>query len=124
MGDFIKVAETQQFRKGRGRVVVLDGVKIAVFWTGTGWFAMNDTCPHMGASLADGKLRGQMLTCYWHEWEYDTTNGKCKMRPWACVPLYEVKIEGNEVLLRCPDPPEPPWSTVMSVEPMMQSVLS
>ena len=74
------------FEDATGRQVDLDGTKIAVFWDGARWFAVDDTCPHMGASLSDGRLFGDQLQCSWHEWRYDTTTGRCPLRP-AMTPL-------------------------------------
>ena len=107
MGDWVRVADATPFRQGRGRRVDIDGRKIAVFKDGDRWFALDDKCPHMGASLSDGTLYGDQLQCVWHEWRYDTTTGKCPIRPWACVQVHEVKVEGGGVFVRRPEPPAP-----------------
>jgi len=107
MADYVKVGEVGEFKKARGRVVELEGVKVAIFWTGDRFIALKDACPHMGASLADGKLEGNRVVCPWHGWEYDVETGQSGRRSWACVPVYEVKVEGTDVLLRRPAPPKP-----------------
>ena len=53
----MRVGDVARWVKGRGRQVDVAGVKVAVFWDGVRWMALADTCPHMGASLADGRLR-------------------------------------------------------------------
>lgn len=100
MSEFVKVAEVRQFTKGRGRVVSVDGVKVAVFWTGARFLAVGDKCAHMGASLADGKVEGNAVVCSWHGWAYDVDTGKSSARPWACTPVYDVKVEGDAVMVR------------------------
>ena len=105
MAEYVKVGEVGQFKKARGRVVELDGVKVAVFWTGDRYIALEDACPHMGASLADGKLQGSQVVCHWHCWEYDVETGQSQRRSWARVSVYEVKVDGEDVLLRRPGPP-------------------
>ena len=107
---WIRVGEAAQWVKGRGRRIDVDGVAIAVFWDGAAWTALDDTCPHMGASLADGRLDGAELQCSWHEWRYDRTTGQCPVRPWARVRIHEVRIEDGGVWIRRPDPapPQPP----------------
>ncbi len=107
MGDFVKVGDVDDFRGGRGRAVSLDGVGVAIFKTRAGFVAFTDACPHMGASLADGRLTGNKVECAWHGWTYDVRTGECETKEWACLRVYEVKVEGREVLLRRPDP-EPP----------------
>lgn len=108
MEDWVRVADVAQFRRGRGRQVDVDGLKIAVFRDGERWFAVDDKCPHMGASLSDGTLFGDQLQCVWHEWRYDTHTGKCPVRPWACVRVHEVRVDGGSVFVRRPDLPAPP----------------
>lgn len=107
MGEFVKVGTVGEFREGRGRAIVLDGAPVAVFRTPSGFVAIADTCPHMGASLADGRLEGDQVECAWHEWRFDVRSGKSTMREWACVRVYEVRVEGDDVLIRRPDPPPP-----------------
>ena len=51
-GDgFVEVGRTADFPKNRGRAVDLDGKKVAVIRVEDRWFAIQDSCPHMGASL-------------------------------------------------------------------------
>jgi nitrite reductase (NADH) small subunit/3-phenylpropionate/trans-cinnamate dioxygenase ferredoxin subunit len=108
VGDWVRVADAAQFLRGRGRQVDIDGRKIAVFKDGERWFALDDKCPHMGASLSDGTLYGDQLQCVWHEWRYDTRTGKCPVRAWACVEVHEVKVENGGVFVRRPVPPPAP----------------
>jgi nitrite reductase (NADH) small subunit/3-phenylpropionate/trans-cinnamate dioxygenase ferredoxin subunit len=108
---WIRVGDVALWVKGRGRRVDVDGRLIAVFWDGTAWTALDDTCPHMGASLADGRLFGKELQCSWHEWRYDRTTGQCPLRPWAHVNVYEVRTEAGGVWIKRPEPPPPPPKT-------------
>jgi nitrite reductase (NADH) small subunit/3-phenylpropionate/trans-cinnamate dioxygenase ferredoxin subunit len=109
-GDrWVRVGDAASWVKGRGRRIDLDGRPIAVFWDGSSWTALDDTCPHMGASLADGRLFGGELQCSWHEWRYDRTTGRCPVRPWAKVRVHPVRVEGGGVWIERPEPePEPP----------------
>jgi len=106
--DWIRVGDVAHWVKGRGRRVEVDGQPIAVFWDGASWTALDDTCPHMGASLADGRLFGEELQCSWHEWRYDRTTGRCPLRPWARVRVHEIRTEAGGVWIRRPEPPPPP----------------
>jgi nitrite reductase (NADH) small subunit len=105
--EFVRIGCVDEFREGRGKPVKLDGQVVAVFRTATGFFACGDSCPHMGASLADGRLIGTFVECAWHSWRFDTASGCSDMRSWATIPIYEVRVEGNDVFLRRPDPPAP-----------------
>jgi len=102
--DWIRVGDVAQWVKGRGRQVDVSGLAVAVFWDGATWTAVDDTCPHMGASLADGRLFGGELQCSWHEWRYDRTTGQCPLRPWARVDVHEVRIDAGGVWIRRAEP--------------------
>jgi nitrite reductase (NADH) small subunit len=104
---WVKVGEAARWVKGRGRRVVVEGAPVAIFFDGARWIAVDDTCPHMGASLADGHLVGDLLQCSWHEWRYDTHTGQCPLRDWARVRVHEVRIERGDVWIRVPRPPKP-----------------
>src|SRR6185436_11326413 len=81
--------------------------RVAVFRTPRGFLAFTDACPHMGASLADGRLVGDHVECVWHGWKYDVRTGENDFKKWACLTVYTVKVEGQDVLLLRPDPPPP-----------------
>ena len=100
MSDFVRVGTVAEFRRGHGRAVVVDGVRVAVFRTSAGFVAVGDRCAHMGASLADGRLDGDRVECSWHAWAYDVRTGRCDRKSWASVPVYDVKVEGDAVFLR------------------------
>jgi nitrite reductase (NADH) small subunit/3-phenylpropionate/trans-cinnamate dioxygenase ferredoxin subunit len=105
VGEFTKIGEVRQFRQGRGRAVRLGDREIAVFRRGDRFFAMDDTCPHMGASLAAGRLVGDDIECEWHHWKFDLTTGRNAHKSWACVTMHEVRVEGDDVLVKLAEPP-------------------
>jgi len=107
MSEFVKIGEVREFRKGRGRFVEVDGHRMAVFLTPDGFVALGDTCPHMGTSLSGGRVVDGAVECPWHHWRYDVRTGESGVRPWARVPVYEVRVAGGDVLVRRPPPPEP-----------------
>jgi nitrite reductase/ring-hydroxylating ferredoxin subunit len=46
-------------------------------------FAFNNSCPHRGASLSKGVLRGDNIVCYMHGYEFNVFTGKLeKMKSW------------------------------------------
>ena len=105
---WIRVGEASSWVRGRGRRVDVAGQPVAVFWDGAVWTALDDTCPHMGASLADGRLVDHEVQCSWHEWRYDLTTGRCPVRPWAVVRVHPIRVEDGAVWVKQPDPPSPP----------------
>jgi nitrite reductase (NADH) small subunit/3-phenylpropionate/trans-cinnamate dioxygenase ferredoxin subunit len=116
LDDFVKVGNVDDFREGKGRLVHVRGTGVAVFRDRGRWRALQDSCPHMGASLADGKLDDGCVVCHWHEWRFDLETGQGDRRSWAKARTYEVKIDGDEVLVRVPEEAAPEESSRRSIE--------
>jgi len=46
-------------------------------------FACNNSCPHRGASLVKGELKGDNVVCWMHGYEYNVFNGRLQnMKSW------------------------------------------
>lgn len=61
--------------------------------------AMHGVCPHHGGPLGEGALNGEMVTCPWHMWEFHSGTGACGFNPSLTVPVYSVRVEGNDILV-------------------------
>ena len=105
MTDPVAIGRPSEFREGRGRVVVVAGVRVAVFRIGARLFALRDACPHMGLSLADGVTNDGKVTCRGHGWSFDLGTGRSDRRSGACAVVYDVWVDGDEVLVRPPTTP-------------------
>ena len=98
--SWVRVGDAALWKYRLGRQVDVSGVKVAVFRDGDRYVAVADTCPHMGASLADGRLKDGQIQCSWHEWRYDVVTGQCPFREWAKVRVYEVERRGDGIWVR------------------------
>ncbi len=93
-GNTITVGRAEDVPQGRGATVeLLDGTELALYNVGGEFYAIENFCPHKGAPLADGNLRGHIIECDWHGWRFDVTTGACINRPHSAVERYEVRIE-------------------------------
>ncbi len=79
--------------------VVASGRVIAIFNDQGAYHAIDDLCPHMGASLSAGELHEGIVTCPWHGWRFNVTTGVSPVVSSISVKKYEVKVEGNDVLV-------------------------
>jgi len=43
-------------------------------------YALDAYCPHMGAHLAEGRVEGESIRCFFHHWKFDR-QGKCEDIP-------------------------------------------
>ena len=99
MAQFTKVASKAEIPTGTGKVVQVGGKTLAVFNCEGSFYAVDNACKHRGGPLGEGSLSGTTVTCPWHGWEYDVTSGACQMDPAITVQKYDVKVEGDDVLV-------------------------
>lgn len=74
------------------------------------FYAMGGVCTHRGGILPNGKLEGKVVTCPRHGSQFDVTTGKNLAGPKILgvrgttgdEPAYEVKVEGENILVRTP----------------------
>ncbi len=97
----IMVGKVSDIPLGKMQKVTADGKEILVTNIDGDYYAMDDTCTHAGASLADGKLEGSVLTCDWHGAKFDCRTGKLHAFPAKIRDLnsYKVVVESNNVFL-------------------------
>ena len=83
--------------------ITLNGKLIAVFRCGDAVHAIDDVCPHMGASLADGHVEGGIVTCPWHAWRFRLNDGTWADNPRIKIGSYQVRVQGDEVQVAVPE---------------------
>jgi nitrite reductase (NADH) small subunit/3-phenylpropionate/trans-cinnamate dioxygenase ferredoxin subunit len=89
------VCKVDQLPDGQSGVISIQGKPIAVFRTGDQYFAIDDTCPHMGASLSGGMVEEGVVTCPWHYWRFRISDGAWADNPKIKIGCYPVHIVGD-----------------------------
>ena len=99
MPGFVKMATLDELPPGAAKEVEHGGRIYALFNVEGRVTAIDGVCPHQGGPLADGALEGTMVTCPWHGWQFDVCTGKTPLGPKIKQAVYEVKVEGQDVLV-------------------------
>jgi nitrite reductase (NADH) small subunit/3-phenylpropionate/trans-cinnamate dioxygenase ferredoxin subunit len=97
MSEFHTVGRVGDWAVGEGVTVEVAGKLIAVFRAPNGFFAIDDCCPHMGASLSGGYLEDGIVTCPWHAWRFRLADGAWADNPRIKIGCHTVRIEGDAV---------------------------
>ena len=98
MAGFVKVAKTDEISPGHGKLVEAGGKKVALFNVEGAFYAIDDTCTHVGGPLSEGSLDGKEVTCPWHGAIYDVTSGEVLGPPAPQgVARYDVRVEGTDI---------------------------
>ena len=95
-----KAAEAVDVPPGTGRIVEVEGRRVALFNIAGTFHALNDLCSHMGGPLGNGRLDGHQVICPWHGARFDVASGRVLTPPAGSnVQCYAVKVEEHLVLV-------------------------
>jgi nitrite reductase (NADH) small subunit/3-phenylpropionate/trans-cinnamate dioxygenase ferredoxin subunit len=102
MAELVRVCGVEELANGASRVVEVAGRPVAVFRQGDSYFAIDDVCPHMGASLSDGYVEDGIVTCPWHAWRFRLSDGLWADSPRLKIGCYKVHVVEGEVRVEAP----------------------
>ncbi len=102
-GRWVRIPGAATMAEGDGRtVVVAGGLRLALFRVDGEFFAIDDTCPHQGASLGEGFLHRGQVVCPWHNWSFEVRTGRCPRVPHIAVAAYRTRRAGDDVEIEIP----------------------
>jgi nitrite reductase/ring-hydroxylating ferredoxin subunit len=104
------VGPVSEIAPGGRKIVDVAGRSIGVFNVDGTFYALRNTCPHQGAPLCLGSVKGtaeqsrpgeyvwgregRILRCPWHGWEFDLATGRSVFNPHRTrVRSYPVTVE-------------------------------
>jgi len=97
--SYVPVAAAADIAPGTAKTVVVDGREVAVFNVGGTFYALDNSCPHQGGPLADGWVEGTTVTCAWHAWCFNLTDGSMTLGAFARVETFGVRVEDGQVFV-------------------------
>lgn len=99
MPSFVRVAAVADVPVGKTRLVMVADKMIALCNVGGTFYALDNFCLHRGGPLSEGHLDGEKIECPWHGWQFNVRTGGVVVSPDMKVDTYEVKVEGDDVLI-------------------------
>jgi len=98
----IRVAAVSDVPPGTSKGVMADDQVVALFNVEGTFYAMDGVCPHAGGPLGEGTLRGTVVTCPWHGWQFDVKSGENCLNRRMTHKCFVVKVEGDDVIVEVP----------------------
>src|SRR4051812_23821212 len=105
MAEFQTVCRVKDVVEGEGQTVQVGKKLIALFRVQGQYYAIDDVCPHMGASLSEGHVEDGMVTCPWHAWRFCLSDGTWADYKKLKIGCYPVRVEGDTVQIQIPEVP-------------------
>ncbi len=105
---YVTVAQLGSIPEGTGRAFPVQGRIVAIFNDGGVYHAIDDLCPHMGASLAEGYVEEGVVSCPWHAWRFRISDGTWCDNPRIKIDHFPVRIQGDAIQVGLSPPKKKP----------------
>lgn len=105
MADFVRVAALGDLPENEVFAAELEGTPICLVRLDGEVYAFADRCSHRDYPLNHGELDAEecAITCEWHGAQFDIKTGRPLSLPATKpIPVYAVRVEGEEVLVARP----------------------
>jgi 3-phenylpropionate/trans-cinnamate dioxygenase ferredoxin subunit len=100
MADFVKACALDDVTDGGALRVMIDGVPVAIVRSAGEVYAIQDVCSHANVALSEGEIEDQTIECWLHGSRFDLVTGRPTGLPATVpVPVYPVKIDGDDILV-------------------------
>jgi 3-phenylpropionate/trans-cinnamate dioxygenase ferredoxin subunit len=73
---WVPVMEEKKLDEEGGVCVAPKGLPVLLMKRYGQIFALSNSCPHMGCTLAGGSMEEYVLTCPCHDWQFDIRTGR------------------------------------------------
>ena len=102
--SFVTVASKNELAVGTMKGVTANGISVLIVNVNGKFYAIGNTCTHMGCKLSNGSLRGDIVQCSCHGSRFDVKTGKAVGGPaFKSEPAYQIKVEGDQIQIKPPD---------------------
>lgn len=99
MATYRPVCGVADVVEGRGLVVEVEGLRIAVFNDGGRFHALMGRCPHANGSLGLGWIEEGEAVCPLHRWRFKLESGRCTTVRGESVHRFRCEVRGDEVFV-------------------------
>ena len=98
--EWVAVAKEQDLPNDGRLVVSPNGLAILLLRRAGQVYAIGGRCPHLGCSMARGKVDGFMIVCPCHDWTFDIRSGELVIAQEITLPTYRVKTDMQQIYLQ------------------------
>ena len=89
---------------GKSAIIEVGDKEIALFNYKGDFYAIDNTCPHRGSPLGEGRIEEGILICPGHEWRFELKSGWCPQNPELSTEIYPIKVHDEKIYVRLEKP--------------------
>ena len=97
---WVAVSNEHDLTEGGRLVVTSSGLSILLLKRDGQVYAIGNHCPHLGCSMARGKVEGYLIICPCHDWTFDIRSGEFVMAKEISLPVYHARIDRQQIYLQ------------------------
>lgn len=105
MSEMVRVAGVDEIPAGTGKEFTVGERVIAVFNVEGNFHALDGICRHSGGPLGQGPLRGTVITCPWHGWQFDVCTGRHCLTERIQQEVFRVEVREGSVFVAVDEEP-------------------
>ena len=99
-----KVATAADIQDGTMKIVFVGIKRLVVYHVEGRYYCTQNLCPHAGAHLGTGTLKGKVVLCPRHQWGFDIESGNCLTDPIYDIRTFSTRVcEDGFVWVEVPD---------------------
>ncbi len=100
MTQWVRVCAAADVPEGTAKAVEIGDAPVCVVRSNGTFYAIRDVCSHADVALSSGEVEDGTIECWLHGSRFDLRTGEPDSLPATRpVPVYPVKIEGDDVLV-------------------------
>lgn len=103
MSRNVTVASASELPAGQRKLVFANGRSIVVLNVESRLHAVDNSCPHNGASLASGRLDGNVLQCPAHGLRFNLATGCMPGAGGLCLKTYAIHEADGHIVIELDD---------------------
>jgi 3-phenylpropionate/trans-cinnamate dioxygenase ferredoxin subunit len=104
MAQHVQVGNLDELPPGGRKLAFAAGRSVVLFNIEGTVHAIENSCPHNGASLASGRLEGHLLRCPAHGLRFDLTTGCMPGSAGMCLTKFPVHRQGDRLVVTISEP--------------------
>ncbi|CAM2172750.1 3-phenylpropionate/trans-cinnamate dioxygenase ferredoxin component [Paraburkholderia sacchari] len=95
----VDIGAADSLAPGQRKLAFIDGRSVVVFNVEGSLHAVENSCPHNGASLASGRLEGNLITCPAHGLRFDLRTGCMPGVGGLCLSVLPVRTVDGKLMV-------------------------
>jgi len=99
MSEWVLAAQEEDLQENTRLVINAGEHSVLLLKRAGRILAIENRCPHLGCTLARGKIDGFIITCPCHDWQFDIRSGEFTAAPEITIPVYACKVLHDHIYI-------------------------